>query len=112
LVIDHSESLALGKDGADFTVSFALLQTQEVYGWRTLLHKGNVESDRTPGIWKHADNTGIYSSISTVSGGYQGIANSAVLALNEWVYLTYLKEGQTLSMYYNGVNVDEWPMTE
>jgi hypothetical protein len=112
LVIDHSESLALGKDGADFTVSFALLQTQEIYGWRSLLHKGNVDAERSPGIWKHADNTGIYSMISTVSGGSQGIENSAVLPLNEWVYYTYLKEGLSLTIFYNGVAVDEWIMSE
>jgi hypothetical protein len=107
LVIDHSDALALGKDGADFTVSFALLQTQELSGWRSLLHKGNNDGERTPAIWKFHNNNGFHPRISTTAGGNEGIDSSPVVGLNEWVYLTYLKEGQTLTMYYNGVVADE-----
>jgi hypothetical protein len=27
LIVEHTEALALGKDGADYTISFALIQT-------------------------------------------------------------------------------------
>ena len=43
LVIDHIDALSIGANNADFTVSFALMQTQKTDGeWRSMLHKGNV----------------------------------------------------------------------
>jgi len=50
LKIAHTDALALGKDNADFTVSFALHQTQAQGDWRNLLHKGNTNGERTPAI--------------------------------------------------------------
>ena len=42
LVIDHTDALSIGANNADFTVSFALMQTQNTDGeWRSMLHKGN-----------------------------------------------------------------------
>ena len=106
LVIDHTEALALGKDNADFTVSFAMLQTQEQGDWRNILHKGNANGERTPAIWKHYGNTGFHARISTTAGGNEGIGNSPAVELNRWYYITYLKQGQTLTLYYDGVVAD------
>jgi hypothetical protein len=93
LVIEHTEALYLGKDGADFTVSFGLLQTQDQGDWRNLIHKGNGDGERTPAIWKHHANRGLHARISTESGGNQGIDNSAAMELNQWVYITYVNNG-------------------
>ncbi len=55
LVIPHTQALALGKDNGNFTVSFALLQTQNQtyeFGEKILIHKGRDIMERTPAIWK------------------------------------------------------------
>ncbi len=65
LVISHTDALALGKDNADFTISFALLQTQDQGDWRNLIYKGNSNGERTPAIWKHYANTGFHVRMST-----------------------------------------------
>ncbi len=106
LVIDHTDALDLGKDNGDFTVSFALLQTQEQGDWRNLIHKGNSNGERTPAIWKHYGNTGFHARISTTANGNEGISNSPAVELNRWYYLTYLKQGQSLRIYYDGVQVE------
>lgn len=51
LVVEHTETLALGKDNADFTITFAYLNTVPLKlpsSWRTIFHKGNEYEDRTP----------------------------------------------------------------
>ncbi len=84
-----------------------MLQTQEQGDWRNILHKGNANGERTPAIWKHYGNTGFHARISTTAGGNEGIGNSPAVELNRWYYITYLKEGQTLTLYYDGVVADQ-----
>ena len=107
LEIAHTDALALGKDNADFTVSFGLLQTQPGNEeWRVLFHKGNSDGERTPAIWKFYGNTGFHARISTTSSGNEGIDSSPAVELNKWVYITYLKQGNKLKLYYDGELAD------
>ena len=70
LVIAHTEALALGKDGADYTVSFALLQTTDsTDGWRNLIHKGHNDGQRSPAIWKWPATTSLHARIDMDTGG-------------------------------------------
>ena len=107
LVIQHTAALALGKHNADFTVSFALIQTEnQNNGFKNLIHKGNNDRERTPAIWKLPTNTGFHARISTTGSWNSGIDNSPAVKLNQWVYLTYLKKGQQLKLYYDGKVTD------
>ena len=102
--IEHAHHLAIGDNNADFSVSFALIQTQELGdGWRNIIHKGNADTDRTPAIWKFHSNTGLFARVSTTHAWDEGIGDDPAVALNEWVYFSFVKEGQTLTTYHNGV---------
>jgi hypothetical protein len=104
--IPHSDALQLGWDNGDFTVSFALIQTQELGSeWRNLMHKGNSDGERTFAIWKYYSNTGLHARISTDASGNDGIDASKVMDLNRWYYITYQKKGQKLNVYYDGEKV-------
>jgi hypothetical protein len=105
LHVEHTDALALGKDGAAFTVSFALKQTQEQGDWRNLIHKGSNDGERTPAIWKFYGNTGFHARVSTTASNNEGIDSSPAVELDKWVFLTYLKTTTSLKMFYDGVEV-------
>ena len=50
--VPHAPALALGKDGSDFSVAFAIYLRENATGEaRTLVRKGIVDSQQTPGIF-------------------------------------------------------------
>ena len=74
LEIPHTEDLELGRDNADFTVSFGLHQTVAHGGeWKNLMHKGNSDGQRTFAIWKFHSTTGLHPRISTDASGNDGV---------------------------------------
>ncbi len=108
LVIQHTAELALGADNGDFTVSLALIQTQDCNGeFRTVFHKGNNNDQRTPTMFKDPGTTGFYARSSTTASNDEGdsMATPAV-DYNVWVYIAYHKHGQELTVFYDGVAVD------
>ncbi len=107
LAIAHTAELALGADNGDFTVSLALIQTQDCNGeWKNVFHKGNNDGERTPAMWKYPHNTGFHARISTTAGGNEGINNSPAVDYNRWYYIAYHKEGQVLTVFYDGEVAD------
>ena len=95
LVVDHTEALSLGQNNADFTVSFAMHQVVEADGaWKNLIHKGNSNGERTPAIWRYTTNTGLHPRCTTTGNSNDGIGVTAVMNLNQWYYITYLKQGR------------------
>ena len=107
LQIDHNENLLLGDNNGDFTVSLALIQTQDCNGpWRNVFHKGNNDGERTPAMWKYPHNTGFHARIGTTASPNEGINNSPAVDYNVWYYISYHKEGQELTVFYDGVAVD------
>ncbi|GAB4204954.1 MAG: hypothetical protein OHK0022_30580 [Roseiflexaceae bacterium] len=101
--VPHSASLAAGQNGADFSVSFWLRVDQGPNGgWRTLMHKGAANTDRTFALWLTPTSTQIYYAISTTANWNAGGYSTASLPLNTWTHVAYVKRGATLELYLNG----------
>ena len=111
LRVPHSEDLILGGSTyPDFSVAFWLKIEQHNGPWMNLFTKGN-ENPRTPGIWVNHTTGGIHYRISTTSGFNQGGNSNTDLRekLNEWVHVTYVKEGSQLRLYMDG-DLDHTPV--
>ena len=81
----------MGKDNADFTVSFAVRYGTNSGNWNSMLHKGNGDGERTPAFWRYPGQNGIHARISTTGSANDGIDKSGNLDDGEWHYITYLK---------------------
>lgn len=103
--VPHAPALELGKDGADFSVTFALNLQENATGlWRVLMRKGTAESStqRTPGIWLCPPDNRIYFRVSTKKFWNEGTTSKASVELNTWTHVAYVKQGQSLRLYING----------
>lgn len=101
--ISHSGSLELGKDGADFTVSFWFRLAQDHTGaWRCIMHKGKSTYQRTFALWMVPGENRVHFRISTDHDYSEGGNSSALLTLNAWHHIAYVKIGTELRLYLNG----------
>lgn len=101
--VNHSETLNLGKDGADFSVSFWFRLEQTATGsFRVIMHKGNNTYQRTFGLWMHPNTNHIIYAISTNQTWGTGSVSSTPLKLNEWHHIAYVKTGSQLRLYLDG----------
>jgi hypothetical protein len=88
----------------DFAVSFWFLMTQSHTGqWRAVLHKGNVNPQRTFAMWLRPDDDRLQFRISTAGNWNDGGDSLRALPLNRWSHIAYVKSGNKLSLYINGV---------
>ncbi|MEM9719190.1 MAG: PQQ-dependent sugar dehydrogenase, partial [Bacteroidota bacterium] len=111
LTIPHSQDLLLGgTDYPDFSVAFWLKLEVHNGPWMNLFTKGNG-SPRTPGVWINHSTGGIHYRISTTtSSNHGGNANTDLRQrLDEWVHVSYVKEGSQLRLYMNG-SLDQSPV--
>lgn len=103
--VPHAPALALGKDGADFSVTFALNLREDATGRRrVLMRKGTAESltQRTPGIYLSSRDNCIHFRISTNASFNEGTNSKASVELNTWTHVAYVKQGRSLRLYING----------
>ncbi len=107
LTIADSEELRMGDNDGDFTVSFALRYGDNDGNWNNMLHKGNSDGERTPAMWRYPGQNGIHARITGPNNGNDGVDKSGNLDYGVWTYITYLKKGRTLSVWYDGVKDSE-----
>jgi RHS repeat-associated protein len=101
VVIGPSSVLDVGSSNADFKVVFWLNRQGDSTGqWKAILHKGDLNTERTFGIWFH-DNK-IYYRISVTTNSDAGGESSASIPSGQWVEVTYAKIGNKLSLYLDG----------
>ncbi len=100
LEVKHTDSLLLGDNNGDYTISFAFLQTVEPeiiheHYALNIINKGNWTIYRSPTIYRNLENTGFCPSIpyNYLTGTKQedALCNLPPVDLNVWVHLTYLK---------------------
>src|SRR5262249_8584583 len=66
--VNHSPTLELGKDGADFSVAFSIYLRQGPTGaWRLIMHKGSTSTERTFDLWLCPDRNQLQAGISTTA---------------------------------------------
>lgn len=103
--VQHAPALALGKDGADFSVSFVMNLRENATGnWRTVIRKGaaTIGTQRTPGILLWPDKNFIDFRISTTADPNEGGESKSEIALNTWTHIAYVKQGRSLKLYIKG----------
>jgi hypothetical protein len=109
----YNPSLEVGKSGVDFSVGFWIyLRGGPTGKWRTIMHKGINENERTFALFLHPDSNRIDYRISTENeqNWNEGGDSQSELKLNTWTHViysySYLKVGNELkpqlTLYING----------
>ena len=85
---------------------WAYLNADATGNWRTLVHKGGTDSDRTPSIFLEPRTRGVEFFVSTTdksdpSG--ERIWSNSYLALHRWTHLAAVADGKSLRLYVNGL---------
>ncbi|MCG2690991.1 hypothetical protein L6249_02920, partial [Candidatus Parcubacteria bacterium] len=100
--IPDSPILRVGNAGADFAVEFWLYLRQGNTGsYRSIMHKGGADANRTFAMWMRPDDNRIHYRISTTANWNEGGDSIATVPLNTWSHIVYIKNGNTLKLYIN-----------
>ncbi|MEM6633671.1 MAG: discoidin domain-containing protein, partial [Bacteroidota bacterium] len=104
VLVAPKPQLQVGKEGQDFSVAFWMKLTQDKTGaWRSVMHKGEENYQRTFAMWMRPSDNRLHYRISTDASANEGADSQSELPLNEWTHIAYVKEGQSLRLYLNGV---------
>ncbi|MEM6451758.1 MAG: NF038122 family metalloprotease, partial [Cyanobacteria bacterium P01_D01_bin.105] len=102
-IVDDGSSLQLGENNADFSVAFWVkLETDADGNWRSVLHKGETDQDRTFAMWLRPNDNRIHYRISTTENWNEGSDSQGELELNQWTHVSYVKSDDQLSLYLDG----------
>ncbi|MEM9081299.1 MAG: LamG-like jellyroll fold domain-containing protein, partial [Verrucomicrobiota bacterium] len=101
--VNNHPDLEVGKNNADFSVSFWFYLRESATGaWRALMHKGNANAERTFASWMTPSNNTLHYRISTTASGNEGTNSKAEIAINQWTHVTFVKSGDRYQLYLNG----------
>ena len=95
------------ESGNTFTVELWLYLRQDSTGdWRTVLHKGTTDEERTPIIFLEPLTRGIEFFVSTTDTSQpkgERLWSNSFIPLHKWVHLAAVAEGNSLRLYVNGL---------
>ena len=101
--IDPGDKLEVGKNGADFTVAFWLkLDSTQPYEWRSIIHKGNNNGERTFSAWLHQSSFYLHPPLTTTASGNDYSESNSPVPYNQWVHIALVKDGRQYRYYFNG----------
>ena len=93
--------------GATFTVSMWLyLRADSTGDWRTVLHKGGRDEERTPTLFLEPLTRGIEFFVSTTDAKQtvgERLWSNSFVPLHRWTHLAAVAEGHSLRLYLNGL---------
>jgi Tc toxin complex TcA C-terminal TcB-binding domain/Concanavalin A-like lectin/glucanases superfamily len=98
----------LGKDGGDFSVAFWIRVTGGATGkWRSIMLKAtdvdNGDYQRTCALWLQENDNRIRYAISTEGDVNEWRDSEKEIELNVWKHICYIKVGNRLKLYINGI---------
>ncbi|MEM6800356.1 MAG: LamG-like jellyroll fold domain-containing protein [Bacteroidota bacterium] len=103
VLVETKPQLEVGKNGADFSVSFWMnLKEGHTGAWRSLIHKGTTSAERTFAMWMRPADNKIHFRISTTASGNEGGDSQSEIPVDQWTHISYVKKGQSLEFYING----------
>ena len=103
VLVTPKPQLQVGNNGQDFSIAFWMNLTQGSTGaWRSIMHKGEENYQRTFAMWMRPSDNRIHFRISTSANPNEGGDSQGAIPLNEWTHIAYVKEGQSLKLYING----------
>jgi len=103
--VRHTPSYA--EAGAAFTVEMWMYLRQDSTGdWRTVLHKGGRDEERTPTLFLEPLTRGLEFFVSTTDVGQpmgERLWSNSFVPLHRWTHLAAVAEGHSLRLYINGL---------
>lgn len=100
--LPDTSSLRLGEDNGDFSVAFWLnLEANSIGRYQMALHQWNEQDERL-GVWVNHNSNHLVLALSTTENKDFQINSQRELSLNQWTHVTYVKEGDQLSLYLDG----------
>ena len=105
--VANTPELEVGKNGADFSVAFWLYLTKPGAGQhRRIICKSGGDTgngQRTFALFINPNDNGIHYCISTQTDPNVFGYSTRKVALNAWTHLAYVKAGNQLRLYINGL---------
>ena len=71
-----------------FTISFQIKPRARKAGWHSILHYGNSNGIRAPGIWFYPGRTRLHIRVGRRGNGNDGCDPGRQLPLNKWTKVT------------------------
>ena len=103
VVIPNQPALEVGKNGADFSVSFWIRLEQDAGNtFHTILHKGNNPEQRTFALWLAPGARKLLFRVSTSASTAEGTLTTSNLPYLEWAHIALVKSGDELTLHING----------
>jgi Tc toxin complex TcA C-terminal TcB-binding domain/Concanavalin A-like lectin/glucanases superfamily/ABC toxin N-terminal region len=95
----------VGDSNADFTVSFFLCARGAAQNtWRTVIHKGAADGDRTFSVFLVPGTYQLWVRVSTTDNNDEGLQSAGTVGADgtTWTHVTYVKSGNQLLLYLDG----------
>lgn len=93
--------------GNTFTVEMWLYLRQDSTGdWRTVMHKGTTDEERTPILFLEPLTRGIEFFVSTTDASQpkgERLWSNSFIPLHRWTHVACVAEGNSLRLYVNGL---------
>jgi hypothetical protein len=103
--IGHDASYA--EAGSSFTVEMWMFLRQDSTGdWRSVVHKGGRDEERTPTIFLEPLTRGIEFFVSTTDQAQpmgERLWSNSFVPLHRWTHVAAVAEGHSLRLYLNGL---------
>lgn len=94
-------------DSMDFSVTFWMYLLQDSTGqWRSVMHKGSKDHERTPTIFLEPLTRGIEFFVSTTDASQpagERLWSNSFIPLRRWTHVAAVAEGHSLRLYINGL---------
>ena len=111
VLASSAAALEVGKDGADFSVSFWINLRQESQELATIIHMGGSETQNTFWIARYPNSRKLYFAVSTTTGPLEGAVSNGGLALNQWTHIALVKESGLISLFIDSKLDQVRPLT-
>jgi len=103
LELPHGDAL----ESKDFCVTLWMyLLTDSTGQWRTIVHKGERDRDRTPMLLLEAQTRGVEFFVSTTDENQprgERVFSTTFVPLRSWTHIAGCVEGRSLRLYLNGI---------
>lgn len=103
LVIPHSEHF----NSPDFCISWWMYLLADATGqWRTVVHKGNADHERTPTFFLEPQTRGLEFFVSTTATSEpagERLWSNTFVPLRKWTHVAGCLEGRNMRLYINGI---------
>ncbi len=95
---------SIGQNNADFTVAYWMKLNQDATGrWRSIMHKGNADTQRTFAMWMVPGDNRLLYVISTTSNWNEYKYSTGTIPVGTWTHVAYVHANGTLNLYINGI---------